>query len=197
MTEFERIVECDAQLQSGAAQLVVESLPEYYALFANHVTSMGKVVSEMFALAGSSIGETMAAVQQSDSQKRSVAGIMASLPGSKLTTANLIDLRHLLASVPVEQAVNVKRSVASFGEQIPILEPDTYYLSRIAVRNDMHGSGIADDLLNAFAMRNPGYPKLSLHVKRDNTRALSFYQRHGFRASGDQLCGYLYLQKLA
>jgi ribosomal protein S18 acetylase RimI-like enzyme len=197
MTDFERIVECNAELQNGAAQLVVESLPEYYALFASHVTSMGKVVSDMFAMAGSSIGETMAAVQRKDSHKRSVAGIMASLPGSKLTTANLIDLRHLMTSIPVDQAVNVKRSVASFGEQIPILEPETYYLSRIAVRKDIQGSGIADDLLNAFAMSNPGYPKLSLHVKRDNARALSFYQRHGFQVFGDRLCGYLYLQKLA
>ncbi len=195
MTELKRISDCDVRAQLDGAQLIIESLPDYYALFEGYGRSMPEIVSEMLSLSGSSVSETMALAQIGTGTDDSVAGIMASIAGPKLMAANLIDLRHLLASVPLEQQEDVKRKVASFGEQVPRADTEIYYLSRIAVRQDLYGSGLADDLLNAFAEGNPGFPAVGLQVNSDNARAISFYRRHGYQPSGDQSCGYLFLQK--
>jgi|MDTA01.2.fsa_nt_gb ribosomal protein S18 acetylase RimI-like enzyme len=195
MMELKKILDCDVQMQHEGALLIIESLPQYYALFEGHGRSIPSIVNEMFSLLGSSVSETMVLTQFKAGTDDTVAGVMASIPGPKLMAANLIDLRHLLASVPIAQQEDVKGKVVSFGGQVPPVDKEIYYLSRIAVRQDLYGSGVADDLLDAFTERNPGFPVLGLHVKRDNTRALSFYRRHGYKPSGDQLHGYLFLQK--
>ncbi|MBV9555707.1 MAG: GNAT family N-acetyltransferase [Pseudolabrys sp.] len=63
------------------------------------------------------------------------------------------------------------------------VDPDTMYLDQIVVAPENWGSGIALSLLNeAKRLSSQG---LDLLVNKDNARAIAFYEKHGFRYSGE------------
>ncbi len=61
------------------------------------------------------------------------------------------------------------------------VDPRTGYLDQIVVAPEAWGSGLADELL-AEAKRTS--PMLDLYVNKDNTRAIRFYEKHGFVITG-------------
>jgi len=66
-----------------------------------------------------------------------------------------------------------------------VLNPDTGYLDQIVVATDCQGAGIAEMLLAEARRLSPG--KLDLHVNQDNGRAIRFYEKHGFRKTGEDV----------
>lgn len=60
--------------------------------------------------------------------------------------------------------------------------PDTGYLDQIVVAPENWSSGIAEALLNEAKRLSPA--GLTLHVNKDNARALRFYEKHGFIIQG-------------
>ncbi|NCD22019.1 MAG: GNAT family N-acetyltransferase [Spartobacteria bacterium] len=61
--------------------------------------------------------------------------------------------------------------------------PETIYINTIWTHPDWRGTGVADLLMEHARLLSEerGLRGLSLHVWRDNARALAFYARHGFR----------------
>lgn len=61
--------------------------------------------------------------------------------------------------------------------------PDTLYVNTIWTHPDWRGTGVADLLMDHARLLSEerGLRGVSLHVWRDNARALAFYARHGFR----------------
>jgi putative acetyltransferase len=57
------------------------------------------------------------------------------------------------------------------------------WLDQFAVHPDAFGTGIARDLMHEAKRLSPGY--LQLDVNGDNVRALAFYEREGFRRTGE------------
>jgi len=53
-------------------------------------------------------------------------------------------------------------------------------LKKIYLLSRFHGSGIAAQLFNAAKHQAQGYRRLLLGVKKDNSRAISFYKKQGF-----------------
>ena len=66
-----------------------------------------------------------------------------------------------------------------------VVNPETGYLDQIVVAADHQGSGVAEILLSEARRLSP--TKLDLHVNQDNSRAIRFYQKHGFAISGEAL----------
>lgn len=82
-------------------------------------------------------------------------------------------------------------AVASSGDGIEPWEADvigkawtppatTWCLDHLYLAPGLHGSGLAGVMLEALLPHGHGY----LWAIRDNTRALSFYRKHGFRPDG-------------
>jgi putative acetyltransferase len=57
------------------------------------------------------------------------------------------------------------------------------WLDQIAVHPNAFGGGTADALMREAKRLSPGF--LQLDVNADNTRALAFYEREGFRRAGE------------
>jgi putative acetyltransferase len=66
-----------------------------------------------------------------------------------------------------------------------VLNPSTGYLDQIVVATEWQGRGIADILL--AEARRVAQTGLDLHVNQDNSRAIRFYQKHGFITTGEDV----------
>ena len=60
--------------------------------------------------------------------------------------------------------------------------PDSLYINTFWVAEDLRGQGLSDALMDYVKdwARDTSLSKLSLFAWRDNSRALAFYERHGF-----------------
>jgi len=62
------------------------------------------------------------------------------------------------------------------------VDPDSGYLDQIVVAPETWGSALAGSLLDEAKRIAPG--RLELLVNQDNTRAIRFYEKHGFAVIG-------------
>jgi len=117
-------------------------------------------------------------------------------PGNPFSCENALVLRQgdalagLLLAYPAElhRPPDILRRVVS-GRKLRhiagLLEgacPDSLYINTLWLDASYRGTGLADDLLQCARMlaSEQGLTSLSLNVWADNSRALRFYQRHGF-----------------
>jgi len=64
-----------------------------------------------------------------------------------------------------------------------IFKPVSGWLDQFAVHPDAFGSGVSRALMGEAKKRAPGF--LQLDVNADNARACAFYEREGFRRTGE------------
>ena len=83
--------------------------------------------------------------------------------------------------VPVAKIVvaEVDGAIAGFVT----IDPKTMYLDQIVVAPEHWGSDIALALLDEAKRLSP--PGVELLVNKDNTRAIRFYEKHGFAYAGE------------
>jgi putative acetyltransferase len=78
--------------------------------------------------------------------------------------------------------------VAEAGGQIigfVTVDPSTFDLDQIVVAPETWGMGVATALMAEAKRISPA--GLDLHVNTDNTRAIGFYEKHGFVISGEAI----------
>ena len=63
------------------------------------------------------------------------------------------------------------------------IDPATGYLDQIVVAPEAWGFGVAEALLAEAKRISP--EKIELHVNQDNARAIRFYEKHGFKITGE------------
>ncbi|WP_323016802.1 tRNA (adenosine(37)-N6)-threonylcarbamoyltransferase complex dimerization subunit type 1 TsaB [Castellaniella sp.] len=80
----------------------------------------------------------------------------------------------------------VRRLGSMLGFALVMDTPDMAHLLVIGVRPDSQRRGVGADLLRCCAAHchQAGLPALTLEVRPSNTRAITFYQQHGFRQLG-------------
>ncbi|HEY5167577.1 MAG TPA: GNAT family N-acetyltransferase [Pseudolabrys sp.] len=83
--------------------------------------------------------------------------------------------------VPVAAIVLAETDGALAG--FVTVDPKTMYLDQIVVAPEQWGSGVALALLNEAKRLSP--KGLDLLVNKDNARAISFYEKHGFVYAGE------------
>ena len=66
-----------------------------------------------------------------------------------------------------------------------VVDPNTGYLDQIVVAPEFWGSNVATLLLDAGKRISPA--RLDLLVNKDNARAITFYEKHGFVMAGDDV----------
>jgi putative acetyltransferase len=83
--------------------------------------------------------------------------------------------------VPVAQIVlaDIDATLAGFVT----VDPKTMYLDQIVVAPEHWGSGVALALLDEAKHLSP--KGIDLLVNKDNFRAIGFYEKHGFKYSGE------------
>ena len=79
--------------------------------------------------------------------------------------------------IPVAHVVIAERGGALIG--FVTVDPDTRYLDQLVVAPEDWGSGIAVALLDEAKRLSPG--GIELLVNKENTRAIRFYEKHGFK----------------
>jgi putative acetyltransferase len=84
--------------------------------------------------------------------------------------------------VPSARIVVAERDRTLLG--FVAVDPRTGYLDQIVVAPEAWGSGMAALLLREAQQLSP---VLTLHVNKDNARAIRFYEKHGFTVGGEDV----------
>ena len=87
-----------------------------------------------------------------------------------------------------ELVANATITVAEAGGRMVgfvTVDPRTLDLDQIVVAPEAWGGGVAAALIDEAKRISPR--GLDLHVNTDNTRAIRFYEKHGFAISGEAL----------
>ena len=87
-----------------------------------------------------------------------------------------------------ELVANATITVAEAGGRMVgfvTVDPRTLDLDQIVVAPEAWGGGVAGALIDEAKRISPR--GLDLHVNTDNTRAIRFYEKHGFAISGEAL----------
>jgi putative acetyltransferase len=89
--------------------------------------------------------------------------------------------RHELVPVATITVAEVDQTMVGFVT----VDPRTFDLDQIVVAPEAWGMGVASALMAEAKRISPA--GLDLHVNKDNTRAIHFYEKHGFVISGEAL----------
>lgn len=94
-----------------------------------------------------------------------------------------------LADVGLEHVVAVEGTRAIGYASLATGQQPRLELKQIYVRPEYHGSGLGDELMRVAVQRasDLGYSGVWLGTSKRNARAITFYQRHGFRIAGERV----------
>jgi len=165
---------CDDDALLQAAALVYSSLPAYYDLFgiSHHV------VAKLFR--GTSLEDAVVAV----TPKGVAVGVVAGHDVSDLRRRSYAELQQLMRAVLQASRARVRDAVSAHALKVAPPAAVGRYLARFAVAPSMRGIGLADLLLDRFELDGDSF---SLHVHRDNARAIQFYRRRGYSFVGPEV----------
>jgi ribosomal protein S18 acetylase RimI-like enzyme len=65
--------------------------------------------------------------------------------------------------------------------------PDVGEIFALYVLSEYYGTGVGQKLMEAGLEQLKGYPAVCLWVLKDNGRAIRFYEKCGFRATGEEM----------
>lgn len=80
----------------------------------------------------------------------------------------------IITLVALEDGVVVGATLSKMDER------NQAWIERIHLVPEKFGSGIAEDLLRATLAKHSGLQSIALKVLSDNSRAIAFYEKHGF-----------------
>lgn len=102
-----------------------------------------------------------------------IIGLLLAYPWDKQVMADM--LRRYLA----------KEKYAVVMELMNSAEPDSLFINTFWVTERYRGQGLADVLMDVAVdwAKREGFGRLSLHVWKDNSRAVRFYERQGFKST--------------
>jgi ribosomal protein S18 acetylase RimI-like enzyme len=84
-----------------------------------------------------------------------------------------------------------------FKSELPLVDSDTCYLSRITVAESVRGLGFGQLLIRDFEQEalRAGCGVVSLHVRAENRRAIRSYEAAGYRTVSPPGLAYLGMHK--
>jgi len=149
-----------------------------------------QLIAGGFTEPGDELGDALAAL---DGDDRPV-GIAAGYPLDQLRARQQAGLYRSLGALSSDEVPGFVAGARALSAHVPAVEGTGLYLARLGVGPSARGTGVADELLAAFAASGTG--DIVLHVHRDNAPALAFYRRRGFAVTDDAL-PYLVMRRSA
>jgi ribosomal protein S18 acetylase RimI-like enzyme len=169
----------DSAGRLNAACLVMESLPDYYAVDGIDEIEMAAAVAALIGESQSEIEKGYAAVCGNE-----VVGILTYLYSESLSAARLVGAQTLFKRLSQESARQFRNHLRNYDAGYGTVPDRSIYLSRFAIHKNYRGSGLASQMMELFLSLkgDPGVRRdtFSLHVDQKNERAIAFYRKHGF-----------------
>lgn len=110
-----------------------------------------------------------------------VAALYIAHPAAHLAARTMGEPMALARALPIEAQRAFLSRLREFSGQLPRVPETSYYLSRIAVRSELRGGPVSGEVMTDLWRESMANGQgCSLHVERDNARAVSFYLKHGF-----------------
>jgi len=178
-------------LAADAAALAYAAFEDFYSLFSGDRERVLAAVARQF-LSPSELNQLVAAFEAGR-----LVGIASYYELGEMRERQMEGARSLFAIAEDTRATAA--ALRAFGRNFPATAPEGGYIARFAVAADRRGSGLAARLLAAVesAITRRGWTPVQLHVRRDNARALAFYAKCGYVATGPLDLGYRLLTKHA
>lgn len=151
-----------------AASLAVQAMSSLYDAVGDAVVA---TLAGEFLIADGELGQSLAVMDPD------VAGLVAAYPAEQLKARQAVSLHHALGSLDRDSGARLIARLRELSAMVPQAGLAGSYIARFAVRSDRRGSGLANDMMEVFVS---DHPLVTLHVRTDNDRAISFYRRHGF-----------------
>jgi len=163
----------------SAAYLVMEALPAYYRIDGIDELEMATAVAGLIGESGSELEKGYAALCGDE-----VVGILTFLCSELLPPARLVGAQALFKRLSQDSAKQFRNHLRHYDAGFGIVPDGRIYLSRFAIDQYFRGSGLASQMMELFLSLEDASgvrrDKFSLHVDRQNERAIAFYRKHGF-----------------
>ncbi len=185
---FHPVAELDAEARRAAAGLVYESFAEFYDLLPLAPAQRIAAITAQFELSASELGATVVACSEGE-----VVGIHSALAAERLQAAQLVGVARFAQSLSGDARRSFRSGLNGFAGQVPPVPEESFHLARFAVAAERRGSGIAAALLDNFLAAGRGFDRYSVHARRDNTRAIRFYEKHRFAPCSQDPTAYVSL----
>ena len=110
-------------------------------------------------------------------------GMLAVLSGTELTRCRMRAALALAKSGLLQEDPGLTQRVQLAGQALLKLQPDDFYVSRIAVSEAARGQGIGTHLIRQAEReaRERGCPRIALEVSPGSTVAVRLYRREGYQ----------------
>jgi ribosomal protein S18 acetylase RimI-like enzyme len=157
------------------ADLLYDATPDFYDLLPGDRSARSAIVRQLIGRAGTDMADTTAARDHA-----SVVGAYAGCKSEELKERQLASLAFIARSLTRSGWNSMKDAARSYSADLPDVPLNTWYLARIAVAPIARRRGIGARLLESAHRDAFGAPT-ALHVSRQNTKAIAFYQHAGFK----------------
>lgn len=159
------------------AESIIAADPLFFNMMRNHFVDLKTQVLSLTKESKSDLSSNWIAFSQTNT-----VGMLGMIPYSELHSAQLYSLKHYLEKIEKKQIFhNSLKDLFQLKGKID--DSSSLYLTRIFVKPENRGSGIADKLIDFFSFHQLKLGKTSctLHVHRDNQVAIDLYLRHRFK----------------
>lgn len=165
----------DVATSLAAADLIYVASPHFYDLVPLPKRELLLSIADQIAVPGTEFENTYV-----DNQSGSLRAVVSVIDSTLLEKAKSAGLARLIRRIPANQRADFFRSLSAYSSSVaPVGEAGTY-ISRVTVAKFARGQGIAAAIVKAVKSFAPQQPIL-LHVRRDNSTAISLYRKLGFR----------------
>lgn len=171
----------DSEISIPTSDFLAESIlaadPLFFNMMQNHFKDLKTQVTLLTKNSKSDLSSNWIAFRQT-----STVGLLGMTPYSEVHSAQLYSLKHYLEHIKNKQLFHnsLKELFQLKGK---IEDSSSLYLTRIFVKPENRGNGIADKLIDFFIsyQLKLGKTSCTLHVHRDNQVAIDLYLRHRFK----------------
>jgi ribosomal protein S18 acetylase RimI-like enzyme len=122
-----------------------------------------------------------------------LVGIVNFYDAGEILLRQMFGLGYLMINSEVTD-----KKIQDFSANLPDIEDESLYLSRICIEKTHRGMGYSSEILKFYenSALQKGYTSLSLHVHKNNKPALNAYRKFGFYIGTDSNAYLKLLKKL-
>jgi len=158
------------------SQMIYKLLPLFYGLLPVSEDERIDLIASQLKIESTELFNTKAFLTEDK-----VLGIYTSFPSESLKVLQMGSAMAFLKHIHSDDKSKYLEALKEYSKIISDAPNDCYYLSRISVPEAEQGSGVASFLLEQFFLEGKDFKQFGLHVKQENSRAIRFFEKNGFK----------------